>query len=55
MKMFGRILLTLLLFFGTGSWLLGQDSLVVRVGVVTYETFQDKDGALRSLLESLSG
>ncbi|MBA61128.1 MAG: hypothetical protein CMJ76_02070 [Planctomycetaceae bacterium] len=53
--MFGRILLTFLLFLSPAVRLSGEDSLAIRVGVVTYEAFQDKDGELRSLLALLSG
>ena len=55
MKMLGRVLLTLFLLLGPSSWSVGQDSFVIRVGVVTYETFQDKDGELRALINQLSG
>ncbi|MBH57755.1 MAG: hypothetical protein CMJ82_11280 [Planctomycetaceae bacterium] len=55
MKLFARLLLILILMLVSIPGLKAQDSLVIRVGVVTYETFQDKDGELRSLLDQLSG
>ena len=55
MKLFARLLLILILMLVSMPGLQAQDSLVIRVGVVTYETFQDKDGELRSLLDQLSG
>jgi len=55
MKMLGRVLLALFLLVGPSSWLVGEDSFVIRVGVVTYETFQDKDGELRAFINQLSG
>ena len=33
--------------------LMAQQQLLVRLGVVTYEDFQDQDGELRRLLEHL--
>ena len=55
MKLFARLLLMLILLLASRSGLQAQESFVVRVGVVTYESFQDKDGELRSLLDQLSG
>ena len=55
MKTLGRGLLTLFILLGLSSWLVGQDNFKIRVGVVTYETFQDKDGELRALISQLSG
>ena len=55
MKTLGRGLLTLFILLGLSSWLVGQDNFKIRVGVVTYETFQDKDGELRALISKLSG
>ena len=55
MKTLGRGLLPLFILLGLSSWLVGQDNFKIRVGVVTYETFQDKDGELRALISQLSG
>jgi len=55
MKRFVRLLPMLFLLLGSWSGLQAQESFVIRVGIVTYETFQDKDGELRSLLDQLSG
>ncbi len=55
MHMFLRTLWAVCLLLSTSSLLLAQKGLSVRVGVVTYEMFQDQNGELQALLDQLSG